>query len=86
MEFTLVPLGEFEWTDDYSFHRILTCKNHTDARYSTKNPFVRSLFVQKLPDGEIERTATGECTCPVTDLVVIAELSKAGSPEEEELA
>lgn len=76
MEYTLVPVGEFEWTDDYSFHRVLTCKNHTDARYSTKNLWSRSLFVQKLPEGEMPRTPTGECTCPVSDLMVIAELSK----------
>lgn len=79
---TLVPLNEFEWTDDYSYHRILTCRNHPTARYSTKNPFSRSLFVQQIPDGEIERTPTGECTCPLGDLVVIRELSQ--SPYENE--
>lgn len=71
MKVDQIPVGEFEWTDDYSFHRILSCKNHLSARYMTKNTFYRSLHVVKLPDGDIERTDTGECTCPFADLVVI---------------
>lgn len=69
----LVRVGEFEWTDDYSFMRTMTCINHPTARYSTKNPYFRSLFIVKLPEGDIERTATGECTCPISDLVVLVE-------------
>ncbi|MFG3405629.1 hypothetical protein [Streptomyces sp. NPDC048142] len=75
----LVPVGEFDWTDDYSYQRILTCKNHPTARYSTKNPWMRSLGVIRLPEGDIPRTNTGECTCPFRDLVVIVSESQ---PEE----
>ena len=75
----LVPIGEYEWTDDYSFHRTLTCKNHPTAKYLTKNPFYRSIHVVKLPEGEIERSETGECTCPFSDLVVVTDESKVDS-------
>ena len=67
----LVPINEFKWTDDYSFMRTLTCINHQTARYSTKNPFFRSLICTKLPEGDIERSNTGECTCPMSNLVVV---------------
>jgi hypothetical protein len=67
----MVPVGKFTWTTDFTYHRTLTCKNHPTARYSTKNPFERSLFLRKLPEGDIERSATGECLCPFSDLMVI---------------
>lgn len=69
----LVPIREFEWTNDYSYHRNMTCINHPTARYSTKNPYFRSIFVHKLPEGDIERSDTGECTCHISDLAVIVE-------------
>lgn len=62
----LTPVGEYEWTDDYSFMRSMTCKNHPTARYLTKNPFFRGVHVVKFPDGMTE-----ECSCPFGDLVVI---------------
>jgi hypothetical protein len=67
----LVPIKDYEWTDDYSFHRTLTCVNHTDARYLTKNPFWRSIHVVKFPEGDIPRSETGECQCPMSDLAVV---------------
>lgn len=74
---TFMPIGEFEWTNDYSYLRTLTCKNHPTARYLTKNPFFRSIGIIALPiDEGIERTPTGECTCPFKDLVVIVESSQ----------
>lgn len=77
VELTYVPIGEFEWTDDYSYLRTLTCKNHPTAKYFTKNPWHRKLTLVKLPDDEdIERSPTGECLCPFGDLVVVAELSQ----------
>jgi hypothetical protein len=66
-----VPIGEFNWTNDYSFMYELTCKNHPTAQYLTKNPYHRSLRVVKVPEGDIERSASGECTCPFSDLVVV---------------
>lgn len=70
----LVPIRDFEWTDDFSFHRDMTCINHPTARYSTKNPYVRSIFCHKLPEGDdFERSETGECLCPKSDLAVIVE-------------
>jgi hypothetical protein len=68
-----IPIGEFEWTDDYSFMRTLTCKNHPTSRYLTKNPYARNIHLAKLPEGNIERNDYGDCVCPLTDLVVIVE-------------
>lgn len=67
----LVPIREFEWTDDYSFHRYMTCIYHPTALYSTKNPFFRGVFCHRVPEGDIPRSFTGECTCPLNDLAVI---------------
>ena len=70
----LIPINEYKWTDDYSWHRTLTCVNHQDAVYYTKNFFMRSVILVKVPSGDIERLSTGECACPVTDLRVVEEL------------
>jgi hypothetical protein len=72
----LVPVREFTWTNDYSFMRELTCKNHQTAKYLTKNPFDRNLHLVKVPEGDIERTDTGECKCPFNDLMVIVKEEK----------
>lgn len=58
----LVPINEFEWTDDYSYHRTLTCKNHPQNRFSTKNPWDRTIFC-----------LTGDCPCPISDLMVVVQ-------------
>lgn len=76
----LIPIGEYEWTEDYSFLRPLTCVNHTDARYLTKNPWHRGIHVIKLPEGDFPRSETGECQCPLSDLAVIEKEEK--EPEE----
>lgn len=78
----LVPIGEYEWTDDYSFLRTLTCRNHPTAKYYTKNPYFRSIGLIKLPEGDIERTATGECTCPFADLAVVVTEDEVESTNE----
>lgn len=76
----LVPIGLFPWSDDYSWSRMLTCLNHSTARYYTKNPFWRNLHLVKLPqDANIPRSGTGECTCPMEYLAVIV---APGSNEE----
>lgn len=67
----LTPVSEYVWTEDYSFLRSLTCKNHQTARYLTKNPWFRSLHLIKPPEGDIQRSETGECVCPFNDLMVI---------------
>lgn len=64
----LTPINEYVWTDDYSFMRKLTCKNHPTARYLTKNPYFRGIHLVKFPEGERQ-----ECPCPFTDLMVIEE-------------
>lgn len=58
---------------DYARMKRLTCRNHPDAEYLTKNPWTRSLAITALPKGlrPEERTATGECRCPFRDLVVV---------------
>jgi hypothetical protein len=83
MAVTLVPVREYEWTDDYSYLRTLTCKNHPTAKYLTKNPFYRSISVVRLPDGDIERSNTGECTCPFDDLVVVVAESQPEDSDHE---
>lgn len=67
----MVPVREFVWTDDYSYMRWLTCRNHPTARYLTKNPFWRSLLVLRF-----DETLNAECPCPFDDLMVIVERSK----------
>lgn len=58
--FTVVPVHEFEWTDDFSYHRVMACRNHPENRFSSKNPWQRSIFV-----------VTGDCPCPISDFLVL---------------
>lgn len=67
----LTPIREYNWDGDYSEMRTLTCINHQTAKYLTKNPWARGLHLINLPVGDIPRTDSGECTCPLSDLVVI---------------
>lgn len=67
----LVPIKDYVWTEDYSFHRTLTCKNHPTARYLTKNPWDRSIHIIQRPEGDILRDSEGDCTCAFEDLVVV---------------
>lgn len=80
----LVPIGEFIWGEIGPTHE-LTCINHQDAVYMTKNPWLRNLHTIKLPAiPNDERTASGECKCPFADLVVKVEDDQPGgdaSPE-----
>jgi hypothetical protein len=66
------PTLKEEWKD-YSTMKTLTCRNHPTAEYLTKNPWLRSIHVIRLPEslGDKERTDTGECRCPFSDLVVV---------------
>ena len=56
----LVPIGEWLFSDDYSYHRDLACVNHPENRFSTKNPWARSIFV-----------VTHDCLCGMRDLAVV---------------
>jgi len=81
----LVPLGEFKWTDDYSYHRHMTCLNHTHLRWTTKNPWFRSVFYAGPVDGNKKLQPAGdmrepECKCPWSDLRVVVDESQ--SPHE----
>jgi hypothetical protein len=67
----LVPIRDYWWNDDLSWLRSLTCANHTDAAYLTKNPFSRGIHLIKRPEGDMPRSATGECLCPFSDLRVV---------------
>jgi hypothetical protein len=56
----------------YGVHIDLTCQNHRDLRWSTKNiaPIgCRSLFWRPALDSNY-RPTQDECTCPVSDLIV----------------
>lgn len=78
MPVTLVELGNFNWTNDFSYHRTLTCINHQEMRWSTKNPFQRSIFYIS------QEECGAECNCPLADMRVIVEESQA--PIREEIA
>lgn len=69
----LVPIREHKWSQDYTYLRNVTCKNHPSARYLTKNPYDRTLHLITYPTGLTpdERDTNGECKCPFSDLVVI---------------
>ncbi len=67
----LIPLDEshkhVNW-EDFSTMKVLTCKNHPTARYSTKNPWQRRLHILEYP-----KDCQGECSCPMSDLCLIVE-------------
>lgn len=44
---------------DVSTHKEMVCKNHPEAKFSSKNPWQRSLFI-----------LTVDCPCPISDLMV----------------
>lgn len=49
-----------DW-DDRSSHKTLVCVNHPEMRFTTKNPWDRSIFVT---------SDDADCSCPFTDLRV----------------
>lgn len=63
----LVPVEEFKWGEVGKL-RSLTCINHQEARYLTKNPWLRGLHFVK---GHNPMAPWTECSCPFSDLVVI---------------
>jgi hypothetical protein len=65
----LIPISEFSFPELGPEQFTLTCRNHPTVRYSTKNPYHRSLHILRFPD-ELDY----ECACPFSDLVVIAEV------------
>src|SRR5690242_1847625 len=71
----LVPIDKFKWTDDYSYHRHITCVNHQTLRWSTKNWWARSVFFH----GNVNDTGAPrvrECECPAEDLRVVVDESQ----------
>jgi hypothetical protein len=64
----LVTIKEFEWTKDFSYQRKLTCINHQECMWGTKNPFERSVHYYSL--------AVEECKCPDSDLRVVVSQSQ----------
>jgi hypothetical protein len=73
-ELTLVPVGQVADWDDMSKMEYLTCVNHQDARYLTKNPWQRGLHFTTMSQQWLEEREEGqpiECPCPFSDLRVI---------------
>lgn len=68
------------FTEDYTYHRILSCRNHPDLRWSSKNPYTRSVF--PLPNGTQTLRDYDECTCPLDDAVVVNDSHWPGAPAE----
>lgn len=55
----------------------LTCRNHTGARYLTKNPYQRGLhFVTPDPSRKDLPFGEWECPCEFSDLVVVKDDEK----------
>jgi hypothetical protein len=54
------------WSD-FSVMKHLTCVNHRWVRYTTKNPWERSIFSLQGPHG-IWAVLDDDCGCPFTDL------------------
>lgn len=73
MTITLVRLDDFPFTNDYSYHRTLTCVNHPQQRWFTKNPYDRSIFYMPSAGDPTE------CRCPADDLRVVVEESQPPS-------
>lgn len=60
---------------DYGKHILLTCKNHPDLRWTTKNiaPIgSRNIFFE----GSVTGKSENECTCSCGDLVVLQPKAK----------
>lgn len=82
-EIQYVPIKEYPWGDDYSWLRTVTCTHHRTLRILTKNPWSRNMHLIAIPTDEgIERSASGECLCPFSDLVVVV---GPGTNEEREM-
>lgn len=61
------PVADFDWDMNGMQHRTLSCVNHTDLRWVTKNVWERSLHYVGRSDG----LYVHECPCPLADLRVI---------------
>jgi hypothetical protein len=66
------------FTEDYTYHRILSCRNHPHLRWSTKNPYTRSVF--PFPTNMQTLADVDECTCPLDDATVIRDAHWPGPP------
>lgn len=64
----MIPLKDapVDW-DDFSFHKILTCVNHPRTRFTTKNPWYRSIFTDCGISGA-PMYLDKECKCPFNDM------------------
>lgn len=65
MSTTRVTLHELadaptDW-NDFSFHKQMTCVNHPELRWTSKNPWHRSIFF-------VSWMIASECSCPFTDM------------------
>lgn len=57
---------------DLSTHKTMVCKNHPENRFTSKNPWIRSIFV-----------LTQDCPCPISDLLVVTRECPAQLPHHE---
>ncbi len=78
----LVPVREWDWDDDYTYHRALTCVFHQSLRWGTKNYYARNLhyYGRALPEGGYDRFYP-ECTCDPIYLRVIRDVTDARAVE-----
>lgn len=69
-----IPIEYYYFGNDYTYHRILSCVRHPRARFTSKNPFARSVF----PMDQSEQTRA--CDCPINHLTVIGDEKHPGNP------
>ncbi len=81
-----VPIREYAFTSDYSYHTILSCKNHPDLRWSSKDPYARSIFYRGHKDDTspgLLRPYEPECDCPMSDMTVVGDPKHPGHTAKE---
>jgi hypothetical protein len=61
--------ADIDW-EDRSYHKTLVCRNHPRTRFSTKNPFDRSVFMSKGVNGGDGQFDEG-CDCSFKDMRVV---------------
>lgn len=68
-----IPVTEFKFPQPGPDMFRLTCKNHAEMEYLTKNPYQRGLHLVK---------GWPECPCPFADLVVLVDDGYCAEKEE----
>lgn len=70
-----VPVRKYRWNyADYTVHRTLSCANHPNLVWTSKNPFDRSVFYagsQEDVQGGTFSPSTPQCDCSLEDMTLV---------------